>query len=192
MDNDEVARLAYLILLALAVGGWFIVEQRQNLGRVIKQAAVWGMIFIGAVAAVGLWSDIRDDVLPRQAVVGTGIIEVPRRFDGHYYLTLQLNSVDVEFIVDTGATDVVLTMQDARRVGLDPDNLAFSGQANTANGIVRTAFTRVDEVRLGDIIDRNLSISVNGGKMDGSLLGMSYLRRFESIEIRGDKLLLTR
>lgn len=192
MDNDEVARLAYLILLALAVGGWFIVEQRQNLGRMVKQAAVWGMIFIGAVAAVGLWSDIRDDVLPRQAVVGTGIIEVPRRFDGHYYLTLQLNSVDVEFIVDTGATDVVLTMQDARRVGLDPDNLAFSGQANTANGIVRTAFTRVDEVRLGDIIDRNLSISVNGGKMDGSLLGMSYLRRFESIEIRGDKLLLTR
>ncbi len=192
MDSDEVARLAYLILLALAVGGWFIVEQRQNLGRMVKQAAVWGMIFIGAVAAVGLWSDIRDDVIPRQAIVGTGIIEVPRRFDGHYYLTLQLNDVNVEFIVDTGATDVVLTMDDARRIGVDPDNLAFSGQANTANGVVRTAFTRVDEVRLGDIVDRNLSVSINGGEMDGSLLGMSYLRRFESIEIRGDKLILSR
>ena len=192
MDGDNIGRLAYLFLLGLAVGGWFIAENRANLGRTARQAAVWGLIFVGTVAAVGLWSDIRQDVLPRQSVVGDSSIEVPRAFDGHYYLVLHLNGVPVEFIVDTGATDVVLTLNDARRIGIDPDTLVFSGSATTANGTVRTAFARIDDVRLGDIRDRSLRVAVNGGEMTGSLLGMSYLRRFEKIEISGDRLILTR
>ncbi len=192
MDGDNIGRLAYLVLLGLAVGGWFIAENRANLGRTARQAAVWGLIFVGTVAAVGLWSDIRQDVLPRQSVVGDSSIEVPRAFDGHYYLVLHLNGVPVEFIVDTGATDVVLTLNDARLIGIDPDTLVFSGSATTANGTVRTAFARIDDVRLGDIRDRSLRVAVNGGEMTGSLLGMSYLRRFEKIEISGDRLILTR
>jgi len=192
MDGDNFGRLAYLVLLGLAVGGWFIAENRANLGRTVRQAAVWGLIFVGAIAAVGLWSDIRDDVLPRQSVVGEGTIEVPRNFDGHYYLVLHLNDVPVEFIVDTGATDVVLTLKDALRIGIDIDGLVFSGVASTANGTVRTAFARVDDVRLGNIRDRGITVSVNGGEMTGSLLGMSYLRRFEKIEIAGGRLILTR
>lgn len=192
MDGDNFGRLAYLVLLALAVGGWFIAENRANLGRTVRQAAVWGLIFVGAIAAVGLWSDIRDDVLPRQSVVGEGRIEVPRNFDGHYYLVLHLNDVPVEFIVDTGATDVVLTLKDALRIGIDIDGLVFSGVASTANGTVRTAFARVDDVRLGNIRDRGITVSVNGGEMTGSLLGMSYLHRFEKIEIAGGRLILTR
>ncbi len=192
MDGDNFGRLAYLVLLALAIGGWFIAENRANLGKTARQAAVWGLIFVGTIAAVGLWSDIRDDVLPRQSVIGDSSIEVPRAFDGHYYLVLRLNDVPVEFIVDTGATDVVLTLKDARRVGIDIDTLVFSGVASTANGTVRTAFARIDDVRLGDIRDRGLTVSVNGGEMTGSLLGMSYLRRFEKIEIAGGRLILTR
>ena len=192
MDGDNIGRLAYLVLLGLAVGGWFIAENRANLGRTARQAAVWGLIFVGAIAAVGLWSDIRDDVLPRQSVVGKGTIEVPRGFDGHYYLVLHLNDVPVDFIVDTGATDVVLTLMDARRIGIDIDGLVFSGVASTANGTVRTAFARIDDVRLGTIRDRAITVSVNGGEMAGSLLGMSYLRRFEKIEIAGGRLILTR
>lgn len=192
MQGNDYARLAYLVLLGLVIGGWFLAENRGNLGKSARQALIWGLIFIGFVAAFGLWSDIRDDVLPRQSTVGVGVIEVPRHFDGHYYLVLHLNGVAVEFIVDTGATDVVLTLQDAGRIGVDLKKLAFNGQANTANGIVKTAFTRVNEVRLGEITDHNLRVSVNGGEMDGSLLGMSYLRRFESIEIKGDRLILKR
>ena len=103
-------------------------------------------------------------------------MEVPRAFDGHYYLTLDLNGVPVDFVVDTGATDMVLTRADAARIGLDPDALAYTGVAGTANGQVRTARVRLDEVSLGGILDRNLPASVNEGVMDTSLLGMSYLR----------------
>lgn len=192
MESEDIGRLAYLILLGVAVGGWFIAESRGNLGKTARQAAVWGMIFVGAIAVVGLWGDIRNDVIPRQSQIGDNLIEVPRGLDGHFHLILHLNDVPVEFVVDTGASDVVLSLADARRIGLDPDDLIFSGRANTANGVVATASTRVADVRLGDIDEGRMRVSVNGGEMDGSLLGMSYLQRFEKIEISRDRLLLTR
>ena len=192
MSGDDLGRLAYLVLLGLAVGGWFLAENRKNLGKTARQAAVWGLIFVGVIAAVGLWSDIRDDVLTRQSVVSERAIEVARARDGHYYLVARLNDVPVRFVVDTGATDVVLTREDARRVGIDLNSLVFSGSAGTANGMVRTAYARVDEMRLGSIVDDDVPVAVNRGEMDSSLLGMAYLGRFGRIEISGNKLLLER
>lgn len=192
MDGYDFGRLTYLVLLGVAVTIWFIAEHRQSLGKSLRMAIAWGMIFLGVIAAVGLWGDIRDDVAPRQSVAAEGVIEVPRSFDGHYHLTLRMNGTPVDFIVDTGATDVVLSRQDATRIGIDPESLAFTGRALTANGTVSTARTRVEEVALGPIVDRNLPVSVNGGEMDGSLLGMSYLQRFERLEISDGVLVLER
>lgn len=192
MESDEFGRLAYLIILGVAVGGYFLAENRASLGKSARQAAVWGLIFIGVIGAVGLWSDIRNDVMPQQSVIGEGKISVPRGFDGHYYLVLTLNDIPIEFVVDTGASDVVLSKDDAEKIGIDLDTLNFSGLANTANGTVATARARIETMRLGDDTARRFSVSVNGGEMDGSLLGMSYLRRFERIEITGDELILTR
>ena len=192
MDNQTLGQLAYLVLLGLAVAGWFITENRRNLVRLARQAAAWGLIFLGVIAAVGLWSDIRDQVLPRQSSIGAGRIEVPRSPDGHFYLVARLDGTAVRFIVDTGASDIVLTRADAARLGIDTGALAFVGRATTANGPVRTAYARVGEMRLGDIVDRDVPVSINDGAMEESLLGMSYLRRFERMEIAGNTLVLSR
>lgn len=98
----------------------------------------------------------------------------------------------MDFVIDTGATEMVLSLEDARRVGLDTAALAYVGQARTANGVVPIAQVVLDEVALGGISDTNVRASVNGGQMDGSLLGMGYLERFSKIEIEGDRLVLTR
>lgn len=192
MDTDTLFRLLYLSLLAAAIGGYFFAQNRQNLGKMAQQAMIWGLIFVGVIAGYGLWNDISQDLRPRQAVLETGQIEVPRTADGHFYVTAKLNGVPVHFVVDTGATDVVLTRADAEKIGIDVGALAFTGSASTANGQVRTAATRVDEIELGGIRDEGLRVYVNEGEMEESLLGMSYLRRFSRIEIAGDKLLLTR
>jgi aspartyl protease family protein len=193
MDSIDTAHLVYLVLLGLAVGGWFIAENRHSLGRTLRVALAWAFIFLGVVAAYGLWGDIRDDVAPRQTVFTEDArVEVPRAFDGHYYLTLDLDGVPVEFVVDTGATDMVLSRADAARVGLDPGALAYTGVAGTANGQVRTARVRLDEVSLGGLTDRNVPASVNAAEMDTSLLGMSYLNRFSRIEIANGRLVLER
>ena len=192
MSNDDYGRLAYLILLGLAVGGYFLAQSRESLGKTAQQAAIWGVIFIGVIAGVGLWSDIRDDVAPRQSIIDTGTIEVPRGPDGHYHLVLDLNETPVEFVVDTGASGVVLTQADAARIGIDPGSLVFAGSATTANGVVRTARARVNEMQLGDIVDRNVTVYVNEGELEDSLLGMDYLQRFQRIAIEDGRLILTR
>ena len=192
MDQDTIWRAVYLGLLIAVLGGYFVLENRGRLGRVAQQAAVWGLIFVGIAAGYGLWSDIRAQA-PRQTVFAdSGAVEVPRAPDGHYYLTLDIAGTLVRFLVDTGASEVVLTAQDARRVGIDPDSLNYLGQATTANGIVRTARVRLEDVRLGETVEPRLAASVTEGEMETSLLGMTYLGRFSRIEIAGDRLILTR
>ncbi|MFT6532058.1 MAG: aspartyl protease family protein [Limimaricola cinnabarinus] len=192
MTPDNLASLAYLGLLGAAIAGWFIVQNRDRLGQIAQQAALWALIFIGVIAAAGLWSDIRDDVVPRQTMIGTQGIEVPQARDGHYYLTLDINGTPIDFVVDTGATDMVLGREDARRAGIDPEALNYLGSAVTANGTVRTARVTLDSVALGAIEDEGLSAVVTDGDLAGSLLGMGYLRLFGRIEIEGGKLILTR
>lgn len=192
MSPDNLASLAYLGLLGAAIAGWFLLQNRDRLGQLAQQAVVWALIFVGVIAAAGLWSDIRDDVVPRQTMVGAAGIEVPQARDGHYYLTLEINGEPIDFVVDTGATDMVLGRNDARRAGIDPEDLVYMGSAATANGTVRTARVTLDSVALGSIEDEGLSAVVTDGDLTGSLLGMGYLRLFGRIEIENGRLLLTR
>ena len=192
MSANDIGSLAYLGLLGAALLGYALVASRGRPGQFLRQAALWGLIFAGAIAVAGLWPDIRDNVAPRQSYVGAGSVEVPRGFDGHYRITLGLNGTPIDFVIDTGATDIVLSQRDARRIGIDPDGLAWLGRATTANGTVPLAQVVLDTVTLGEMTDTNVRASVNGGEMDGSLLGMSYLSRFGRIEIAGGKLLLER
>ena len=193
MTSRDWGNLAYLVLLGAVLGFWFWTRNRASLGRVLQQAIAWGLIFVGAIAVVGLWDDIRRTVRPSQAVItDQGRVEVPRAHDGHYYLTLLVNGVAVEFMVDTGASQVVLTEADAARIGLETADLAYVGRAMTANGEVRTAPVRLESVALGPVVDRDLRAYVNRGEMDKSLLGMSWLQRWRRIEISGGALVLTR
>jgi len=193
MTADNTASLIYLVLLGCALAGWFFTQSRGGMGKMLQQAMIWGFLFLGVIAAYGLWNDVQRQTMNDQMLqLGEGQISVPRQSDGHYYLTLRLNSEPIRFVVDTGATDMVLTRADATRAGLNPDELSFLGTAYTANGTVRTAPVRIDTVRLGDITDTNVRASVNDGEMSGSLLGMGYLEKWGRIEISGGELRLTR
>ncbi|MDD9921547.1 MAG: retroviral-like aspartic protease family protein, partial [Boseongicola sp.] len=72
------------------------------------------------------------------------------------------------------------------------DKIIFAGTARTANGTVRTAYTSVDDVRIGALDFGSVPVSVNEAEMSMSLLGMSFLDQFERIEIAGDQLILER
>ncbi|MFA8442952.1 TIGR02281 family clan AA aspartic protease [Yoonia sp.] len=192
MSTDQIMQLTYLVLLGAAIGGSAIIAGRSNMGKMAQQAAIWALIFVGVIGAYGLWEDISNDVNPRQSIIDDSTIAAPRGNDGHYHLTLEINGAAVDFVVDTGASQVVLSQQDAARIGLDPATLDYSGNANTANGVVRTAPVILDQVVLGGITDRNIPAVVNGGAMDDSLLGMTYLGLYDRIEISDGQLVLNR
>lgn len=189
MEDFDTGRLIYLSAFLLVLVGYFVAEARVNIGRTVRYAMAWGMIFLGAILAVAVWEDVRDVVAPRQAVLSGGALSVPRAPDGHFHLTAEVNGEAVDFLVDTGASDIVLSRADAARVGL-PEDLPFLGTAQTANGTVRLAFARVEEMSVGEVTLRDVPVSINEGELFKSLLGMAWLGQYERIEISGDRLLL--
>ncbi|MBP1807595.1 retropepsin-like aspartic protease family protein [Rubellimicrobium aerolatum] len=195
MSADDAASLLYLGLLLLLVAGSYLLASRGRMGQVLTQAAIWVLIFLGAIAAFGLWPEIRSAVVPNQQALVTpegATVTVPRAMNGHYYLTLEVNGAPVVFTVDTGATDMVLSRADARAAGIDPEGLAYLGLAGTANGQVRTARVHLDTVALDGLIDRDVPAVVTDGELESSLLGMTYLDRFARLEIANGELVLTR
>lgn len=191
MDGETTARLFYLLLLLVAVGGYVMVEYRKRMGQALRSFAAWGLIFVGVIAGYGLWNDLRTEIAPRQMISQEGIIEVPRAPDGHYYLTLTIAGTPVQFMADTGATNMVLASADARRLGLDPETLVYIGRAQTANGMVATARVELRDVVLGPYREEAFPAWVNQGEMDQSLLGMDYLSLYR-VEIAGDRMILRR
>lgn len=189
--SDDLPRLVYLVILLGAVAGYFIVENRGRMGKNLQQAAIWGLIFLGAVAGYGLWNDVSRDLTGRGAIAADGTLSLPRAPDGHYYIAADVNGERIRFVVDTGASDIVLSSADADRLGFSPDTLAYTGRAMTANGSVQTAPVVLGEVVLGRFTDTDIPAVVNSGELDMSLLGMSYLNRFH-ITISGETMELSR
>ncbi len=192
-DPDTRMRLVYLVLLLAFVGGFFLWGRRDRLGRTLRDLAVWALIFAMVVIAYGFRDTLREELLPAAMVqIAPDAIELRRGSDGHFHADLEVNGKSVRFMIDTGASDIVLSRRDAERVGIDPTGLAYLGSARTANGDVPTATVRLGLVRLGDFTDTGVRASVTSGGLDTSLLGMSYLDRFSSIEIAGDRMTLRR
>jgi aspartyl protease family protein len=110
---------------------------------------------------------------------------------GHFAVNATINGKAVMLIADTGASAVTLTPEDARTAGVDIARLDYAVTVSTANGPARAAPFTLKEVAVGSIRRSNVSALVaEPGKLDASLLGMSFLRRLKSFEMRGDRLIL--
>ena len=113
---------------------------------------------------------------------------IPRDPDGLFYITALVNGVRVRFLVDTGASTIVLTLTDADRAGVFSAAPQFQETAETAGG--QTAMVRVKLARLiaGPAEDSDVDAAVVGDGLGVSLLGQSWLSKFRSVTIRGDRM----
>lgn len=191
MSSDDTALIFYSLILIIVLGSFLFGDFRNRLSQSLRHAAIWILIFLSAVTLYGFRDTIEAQLFPASAVMREGEdIILTRARDGHFYATLDVNGAPVRFVVDTGATGIVLSRRDAEQAGFDIDALVFSGRARTANGPVQTAFVRLDTLEFAGRRDAGLRASVNGGQLDTSLLGMDYLGRFDRIEISGQTLRL--
>ena len=109
--------------------------------------------------------------------------------DGIYYIFANVNGVSTRFVIDTGSDDVVLTRKDAQRAGIDISKLDFSEDFDAASGSGVEADATVSKLAISQLSVTNFPISVEqeGG---ASLLGMTFLHRLKSVEIRNGRLYL--
>jgi aspartyl protease family protein len=108
----------------------------------------------------------------------------PADASGHYFIDAAVNGTPVRFMVDTGATFVALSPEDAATAGIASPNLTFSEAMSTANGVTHAARTSLRSVRLGQLEVDDVAAMVMDQPMPFSLLGMSFLSRVDGYSIR--------
>jgi len=197
-DGEPVYLTHHLLWLAV-LGAAMIVHIRARPGTALKQAAIWIVIGAGLVLAYSYRDDaiaIKDrivaELLPQKGRVAENgqAVTFYRARGGHFIVEANVDGVDMRFLLDTGASEVVLTPADAGRLGLDLDRLRFDRVFITANGRVKAASVILDTVAIGPIVVHNVRAAVNSVAMDRSLLGMSFLDRIGGYRVERDILTL--
>jgi aspartyl protease family protein len=155
---------------------------------------------IGFGVAVGLMIPTRSAPPPVQPVVAVAKPDpvsettidkvIERSDDGHFYVDAEVNGQLVHFLVDTGASSVVLTMADAKHVGLPFSPSQFSVVARGASGDVSGQILKIGRVAIGRKEAFDVEGAVVDDGLDVSLLGQSFLSRIGTLVIDGDKMVL--
>jgi aspartyl protease family protein len=137
------------------------------------------------------YSDTISDILRRRAELPSRAVNIPRGQSGEFAVQARINGTGAAMVVDTGATSVVLTYETAKAAGLPLELLEFDVDVQTAGGHTKAARVTLDRLSIGKLVERSVPALVVGhGQMKTNLLGMSFLDRLESWEMRADHLVL--
>jgi len=193
---EDAAMLRYVLLGAIAV--FLLAASRQRLAAIGGQLAVWLGILLLVLVGYSYRDELRVvaapvafDLVPSQGrTIDARTIAFRASADRQYRIDATVDGIAVRFMVDTGASGVVLNQRDAARLGLDPSTLAYTQTFSTANGLTRGAPVTLGSLKIGPIAMTDVRASVNEGELDESLLGMHFLERLAEVTIKDGVLTL--
>lgn len=198
-NNSNLASLiSTLLLLTFLI--FKISFSEENFSTTIKQIFIWmGIIFFILIGYSykneinSIFNQTLANLLPGHGQVqDQNTVVFYASNNGHFTINALVNDEEtIDFLLDTGASTVSLTFEDANRLGIDTDSLVYNTPFNTANGITWSAEITLDQIQIGSIIVNKVpaSISQKGASIN-SLLGMSFLNRLSSFKIESNKLTL--
>jgi aspartyl protease family protein len=198
-STDDWGALAYHVGLVVLIGASVLVLFREQAFQALEAALFWAVIGFVAVFGYTYRSDLRTigdrvmaELVPGRATIRSAqTVEIVRGRGGDFQVAAQINGTRVAMALDTGASAVVLTHDAAKAAGLPLELLNYSVQVDTANGRARAAAVTLDRLVVGDIVERSVpALIAQPGQLRTSLLGMSFLNRLESWEVRGDRLMM--
>jgi len=194
--RHDIGSLGLKVALLVSAGGLVLVMFRERLSKALEAMAFWVVVGLLLVVGYTYRFELRDvadrviaELVPGHVARHGRDAEVVRGRDGDFSVTAHINGARVPMVVDTGATSVVLTQEAAKASGLPIEILSYTVNVETANGRTRAAPVNLERVVVGGLIERSVpALVAQQGQLKQSLLGMSFLNRLDSWEVRGDKL----
>ncbi len=205
LDPSHFAGVLASLALLIYLGGSLLYHYRNAFTQAIKHMVLWAgfaLILIGLYAyrfeIESVAYRIAGELLPAGTTIavsttenGDKSVQLRKRYDGHFIARSKVNGRSVDFIIDTGASTVVLNENDARRIGVDIRSLRYNIPVQTANGTSFAARVRLNSISIGNIVRNNVdALIARPGVLHQSLLGMNFLNRLRSYEFQGDYLTL--
>ena len=170
LRNLVVMTLAFVFLAIAALGG--NVATTQMSGRTAARTS-------------------EPKLVPARNGAVDGAVELSADRDGHYWATVFINGRPIQAMIDTGASHVALSWKDAVDVGIKPAARAFTMYVSTANGVAKVAPVQLETVAIGNVVINDVRASVTeSGKMDTTLIGMSFINRVRHVELGQGRLRL--
>jgi aspartyl protease family protein len=195
MDQGYFVR--NVAILALVASG-VVYGNRFRFKESVRNIAIWMGVFAVILLGYAYYPQIEDaignarsELVPGYPVnTGKGEMVFSKDRNDEFLVIGSANGTSVKFLVDTGASEIVLSPEDAARIGIDTSRLVFDRTTETANGVGHGAASMLDTLQVGDMKLFNVPVSVNRTGMRNSLLGMAFLSRMKSFEFRGRNLYL--
>jgi aspartyl protease family protein len=205
-DHDAIANLLHhnvgslVLKIALVVfaGGLVLTLFHERLSQALEALLFWAVIGLLLVVGYSYRFELREvgdrviaELMPGH-VAGRGRnVEVVRGHSGDFAVAAHINGAKVPMVLDTGASSVVLTQEAAKAAGLPIEVLNYTVNVDTANGRTQAAPVTLDRLAVGGLIERGVpALVVQQGQLKNNLLGMTFLNRLDSWEVRGDRLRL--
>jgi aspartyl protease family protein len=196
--QDELYLLRGLFLLGFLSTSTIFFRQVRP-GELARNILIWTVVGIVLVLGYTYRDDftsvgarVESELLPSEPVADirnhTETLSADR--NGEFYVYGVADGARIRFVVDTGASDIVLSPSDAARLGVDTKALKYVPGFETANGIGAGADYSLSRLSIGSIQMFNVPVSINRMDMHASLLGMAFLKRLKSFEFAGRKLYL--
>jgi aspartyl protease family protein len=204
IDATTFGYVAVFAALLVYLLGGMVGRYGGRANSMVRDAVTWLALGLALVTLYAYKEEIAPiaaravgELLPGSAMTveqssgGLTEIRIRKRLDGHFNAKVAVNGEPLSMIVDTGASSIVLTPEDAAKAGIDVDHLTYGIPVLTANGRTFAARVRLDKVAIGPLDRTNVDALVaKHGAMTQSLLGMSFLSRLRSYEFSGDFLTL--
>jgi aspartyl protease family protein len=198
LSSADSVWLVYKIALLAFVGAGVFIMFRGRFVQALAAALLWIVLAVVLVVGYSYRYELHDvadrvmaELVPGHVISRGRTVEVARTVNGDFDVTAQINGARVAMVLDTGASSVVLTREDAKAAGLPLEVLAYTTNIETANGRTRAAPVTLDRLAIGGLVEHSVAALVaQPGQLKTSLLGMSFLNRLQSWEVRGDRLLL--
>jgi aspartyl protease family protein len=184
--------------VVIFVVGMLLAGFRRRFSEAFEAALLWIVIAVFVLVGYTYRGELRDvgnrvlaQVIPGYAAASGRVVELTRGRAGDFPVTMRVNGARVPMILDTGASAVMLTHDAAKAAGLPLELLSYTVSLETANGRTRAAPVTIDKLAIGNIMERSVpALVVPAGQLKTNLLGMTFLNRLESWQVRGDRLML--